>query len=132
MNKYWIPENTPSSKNSRIWTGRFSIVSKATSKWKTSTKEYWEKYADDFKNEFQKYEKPVLVGFHFVRKSKHRWDFGNICQAPLDEMVRHNWIEDDNSSIILPIPLNLNKVYWSNDKENPGVWIQIIGNEKSK
>lgn len=126
MIEIFIPENTPSSKNSRIWTGRFSVASKSTKKWRIDTQEYWEKFAKEFREEFDKKPKPTLVGFHFIRKSKHRWDFCNICQAPLDEMVKYGWIEDDNSSIILPVPLKIENKYWDYNKNNPGFIIKIL------
>ena len=41
-------------------------------------------------------------------------------------MVKYEWIEDDNSSIMLPFPLKLEGTYWKYNKEFPGVYIKII------
>ncbi len=120
MIKVWIPENTPSSKNSRIWTGRFSIVSKATKKWKDETQEYWEKHAEKFRKEFDSKQKPVKIYFKFIRKSRHKFDYHNISQAPCDEMVRYGWIPDDNADEMIPV---FEKYEYN--KQNPGVWITI-------
>ena len=42
-------------------------------------------------------------------------------------MVKHGWIEDDNMTFIIP---SFEKYEY--DKENPGVEIKIIKNEKTK
>lgn len=118
--KVFIPYNTPSSKNSRVWTGRFFVTSKATTKWKNDTKEYWLKHAKEFRNKFDSLEKPVKIYFQFIRKSKHRFDYHNISQAPCDMMVEYGWIEDDNADMIIPVF----KPY-KYDKNNSGVWIEI-------
>lgn len=118
--KIFIKGNTPSSKNSRVWTGRFFIVNKATKKWKDETEEDWNKYAEEFRKEFDARSKPVKIYFQFIRKSKHRFDYSNICQAPLDEMVRHNLINDDNADEVIPV-----FVPYKYDKLNPGTWIEI-------
>jgi len=118
--KIWIPGGTPSSKNSRIWTGRFSIASKATSKWWKESQEDWEKNAIKFREEFDKRQKPVKVYFTFVRKSKHKFDYINPAQAVQDEMVKYGYIPDDNADEIIPVF----KPY-TYDKKKPGVWIEM-------
>jgi len=118
--KIWIPGGTPSSKNSRIWTGRFSIASKATQKWWKESKDVWEKHAKEFREEFEKKEKPVKVYFQFVRGTKHKFDFINPAQAVQDEMVKYGWIPDDNADEIIPI---FEKHTYN--KEKPGCWIKM-------
>jgi len=118
--KIWIPTNTPSSKNSRVWTGRFFIPSKATRTWSKETQEYWEKYAQKFREEFDKKSKPVKIYFTFIRKSRHQFDYINPAQAVQDEMVKYGWIPDDNADEIIPVF----KPY-SYDKKNSGTWIEM-------
>lgn len=103
-----------------MWTGRFLIASKATQTWRKNTQFLWEKYAKEFREEFDKREKPVKVHFKFIRGSKHKFDFVNPLQSVLDEMVKYGWIPDDNADEILPV---FEK--YSYDKDNPGVIIKL-------
>jgi hypothetical protein len=124
---FFIPGAVPSSKNGRIMTrsGMF-IASKATQKYRKLTEPYWKKFKDDFKKLMEGKELPVIVGMHFVRGSKHKWDFINPAQTIQDEMTKAGWIEDDNADIILPVPLSVNLKYWSYNKTKPGVYITIL------
>ena len=38
---YFIPYNTPSSKNNKQWTGKFLVWSKLAQKYRKDTKQYW-------------------------------------------------------------------------------------------
>lgn len=69
---------------------------------------------------------PLLLGMHFVRNSKHKWDFNNANQIILDLMTALDIIPDDNTQFILPFPLLINDKYWDYDKENPGVYIKLL------
>ena len=69
---------------------------------------------------------PVIVGFHFVRGTRHRFDFGNACQIVQDLMVKHNWIEDDNMDYLIPAPFRMNKLWYTYNKEKPGVFIKVL------
>ncbi len=121
----FIPGNVPSSKNSRMWTGKISIASPATQKYRKSSYVHWEEYRDIFKKEVEDKEYPLIIGFHFVRKTRHKFDFVNPLQCVQDQMVSHGWIEDDNSDILIPKPFTLNKEWYSYDKKEPGVYIKI-------
>lgn len=115
----FIPFNVPSSKNSRRWTGRYFIESKACVDWKKETKHLWEKY----QNEFKKDNVPRVIGFHFVRKSKHKFDFINPMQTIQDMMKDYGWITDDNMDELIPIPVFYNGGWYTYDKDNPGVML---------
>ena len=121
MTNIFIPGNVPSSKNSKQWTGKFLISSKNTLQWRIDTKVFWEKYKQDFLDMVKDLPKPYKVEFTFTRKSKHKFDYVNILQAPLDEMVKYGWIDDDNADEIKPYFGD-----YSYDKDNPGVTIKII------
>jgi len=123
----FIPGHVPSSKNSRrnTKTGR-SFPSKATVLWRQVSRYYWGKYRKDFVQMSFGHESPLIVGLHFVRKTKHIWDFVNPVQTIQDEMVHQGWIPEDTVSQIFPVPLNVEGSYWSIDKNNPGVYIKIL------
>lgn len=128
MIEIFIPFNTPSSKNSKQWTGKFLTSSKNTHLWRKNTKVYWEKFKADFLQQVDglPLNTPILVGMHFVRKSKHKFDFNNVTQTIQDEMVTHGWLSDDNCDIMLPLPLFINNSCYTHDKLNPGVYIKVI------
>ena len=90
----FISGNVPSSKNSKQWTGKEMIKGK---------------------------EKPYKVGFYFIRDSKRKFDYINAAQLPLDLMQDYDWIEDDDSSNIIPVFLG-----YEVDKRNAGVRIEIL------
>ncbi len=100
--RWWIPGNVPSSKNGRRWTGKYFIASKAVMNYRKATKKYYEKYAKEFKEAYDELDKPVKITFHFVRGTKHKFDYINPAQTVQDDMVTHGWIVDDNADFIIP------------------------------
>lgn len=127
--QFFIPGSTPSSKNSKVWTGRFLVVSKAVKKYIKASEPAWKDQAVKFKKQLAKSSKPYKIGFHFVRGSKHKYDFVNPVQTVQDLMVTYGWLEDDNVEIMYPVPLEYPKdsgQFSSYDKNNPGVYIEII------
>ena len=119
MPPIFIPGNVPSSKNSKIWTGKFLVSSKATKTWQKNTKDFWLLYKKEFTDNLKS--KPHRVAFTFTRKSKHKFDYVNPLQTVQDEMVKHGWLDDDNADELLPILLP-----YKYDKENPGVEISLV------
>lgn len=122
---WFIPGNVPSSKNGKRWTGNYLISSKATMQYRKDTKQYYQNYKQQFITEFAKHTKPVYVSFTFIRKSKHKFDYINPLQTVQDDMVKNEWLEDDDCSNILPVFEEY--VY---DKNNPGVIIKIINKDE--
>lgn len=136
----FIPGNIPSLKNSKVM-GRFH--SKTVTKWlrlfgiktysssrkkveyfKTVTKQYnIEELLAPLK---EQKDYPILLGLHFVRNSKHSWDFNNATHILLDLMTALDVIPDDNVNYVLPVPMIINDNYWSYNKENPGVYIEVL------
>ncbi len=124
---FWIPGAVPSSKNSRLMTkAGFFIGSKATQKYRKRSAPYWKKYKEDFKAIVNNLPKPIILGMHFIRGSRHKWDFLNPAQTIQDEMCKAGWIEDDNIFEVLPVPLEIDGKYWAYDKSNPGVYIAVL------
>jgi Holliday junction resolvase RusA-like endonuclease len=123
----FIPGAVPSSKNSRIMTrsGLF-IASKQTQKYRKASAAYWTSHKAAFKAALEELPKPIIIGMHFVRASRHKWDFINPAQTIQDEMTKAGWIDDDNVEEILPVPLYIDGKPWSYDKTNPGVYIAVL------
>jgi len=139
-NLIFLPGNIPSSKNSKV-NGRF--FSKTVMKW---LRLYGIKGYSSRKKEVYYFARvqrlynmeeillplkhstnyPLKLGLHFVRGSKHRWDFGNACQVVFDLMTALDIIPDDDTTYLLPFPLEINGEYWSYDKDNPGVYITVL------
>ena len=120
----FIPGNVPSSKNSRVWTGKFFVSSKAVTKWRKDTKPYWEDNLALFNDMLlDAYDgiSPIRLEITFVRNSKHKFDYINPCQTIMDEMVKYGWLPDDNADIVIPVfeP-------YEYDKSNPGVYLEIL------
>ena len=121
MNSIFIPGNVPSSKNSKQWTGKMLINSKATRAYIKATIEFYLKYRVGFQKMLKGKEKPYKVSLQFIRGTKHKFDYINPAQTVQDLMVKYNWIKDDNCNEIIPI-----FVAYKYDKDNPGVIIKIL------
>jgi hypothetical protein len=116
----FIPGNVPSSKNSRLWTGKFLISSPTTQRYKKATEHYFLVYKKSYKKLFgNKY--PIQVGLYFVRDSKRRFDYINACQIIADLMVKYDWLPDDSADYFVPVFLG-----YHIDKKNAGVIIKPI------
>lgn len=122
----FIKGNAPSSKNGRVWTGRYFIESKRVIKYRRETKEEFLKNKEIFLEMVKDKPKPYLIGFHFVRSNKHKFDFINMLQVIQDQMVELGYIDDDNCDEILPFPYMKEGVYYSVDKINTGTFIKVL------
>lgn len=136
----FLPGNVPSLKNSR-GVGSFgqSFNSKSVQKYirsfgimSYSSKHKTVKLVNKkSENLFAKYfegvsfSNPLKIGFHFVRGTKHKFDFTNMVQIIADLFTAHGFIEDDNMDCFLPYPLEKENRYYSFDKNNPGVWLEL-------
>jgi len=124
VKEFFIPYNCPSSKNGKTWTGRFLVWSKTSQKYRKDTKQYWDLYRDEFLAEATKHVLPLRLSFHYIRGTKHKFDYVNPLQTTLDLMVENGWIPDDNADVVLPVFER-----YSYSKQNPGVIIKILNNE---
>lgn len=97
------------------------VWSKSAQKYKKDTALQWEELCESFIVALKGKSLPLTVSFTFVRNSRHKFDYVNPLQTVLDIMVHHQWIEDDNADVILPVfePY----IY---DKNNPGVIIKVL------
>lgn len=139
MKEIFIPGNVPSSKNSKIATSKGVFSSKTVSRYLrslgiqhfSSSKKIVKEYVSEdkpnlFREAFKDWKKPegqAVIGFHFVRNSKHKFDFGNACQIIHDLMSAHDFIEDDNMDYLIPMPYKKEDVWYTYNKEDPGVYI---------
>jgi len=139
-NIIFIEGNVPSLKNSKQFipsrvTKNGKIIKSMLIPSKTVTK-YLRAYEYQFmaaaKTHFKKLagqDEPYIIGFHFVRSTKHKFDFGNACQILQDLMVKYKWITDDNMDYLIPMPFKINGEWYSYNKLKPGVYIKIFKDE---
>ena len=122
-NKIFIPGNVPSSKNSKQWTGKFLVNSKAVQRYIKESKPFWLENKNKFKEMSNGLRLPLVVSFCFIRGSRRKFDYINPAQTVNDLMVKYNWIQDDDCCNILPVfeP-------YKYDKNKPGVTIKILKN----
>lgn len=96
---------------------RFSVSKKTVLGYKTRPNKFAE-YLKDFNFN---YDSPIVMGIHFVRGSKHKFDFHNAVQILADLLVAHNFIPEDDMDAFIPIPYQIEGKWYTYDKENPGV-----------
>ena len=129
-NEIFIPINVPSSKNNKqiVYRGRraFLINGKLTTRYIKNTASTWKLHKPLFLNMINGLQKPYIIGFHFVRDSKRKWDFINACQTTQDIMTSMGWILDDNLDVMFPVPFQIDGRWYSVDKDKPGVYIKVF------
>jgi len=121
----FIEGSFPSFKNSKQYVGGRLIMSKTVQKYLKNYEYQWRIIPPSF-SLLDSSDYPILVGIHFVRGTKHRYDFHNGVQGVADMLVKHNWIPDDSMFYFFPVPLELDKKYFSYSKDRPGVYIKIL------
>ena len=114
--------NVPSSKNSKVWTGRFLVNSKTVTAYKKIAVPQFQANCSAFREIVRNKVLPLDIEFSFVRDSKRLFDFVNMAQIVLDLMQEYGWIEDDNYLNVVP---HFNPEVRI-DKENCGVSIKIL------
>lgn len=122
---FFIPFNTPSSKNSKRIVNRggkiMLINSKQVMNYKKATSIFWAKNQKLFLEATKDLKKPLKIGFYFIRDSKRKFDFVNVAQLPLDLMQEYEWIPDDCMAEVVPVFLG-----YEVDKNNAGVRISVL------
>ncbi len=143
----FLSGNCPALKNNKIWTGKFLVMSKGVKeylkshgiKYFSSRKKEIEYFKnidsnsfktcmETIKSQLENLDVPYKVQFHFVRDSKHRFDFGNACELLADLFTAYGVWEDDNMDIFHPSVLYIKGKGYTYDKDNPGVYIKILSN----
>lgn len=119
--EFWISGNVPSSKNNKVWTGKYLVHSAATKKWlKTSTPD-WLAQRHEFLKALKGLPLPYYIEFTFVRGARHRFDYINAAQIVFDTMQECGWIPNDDGDTVKPYFEDY--IY---NKANPGVMIRIL------
>lgn len=118
----FIYGNVPSSKNSKVWTGKMLVSSSRVYRYRRQAVKQFEAHRNRFLRASEKKPLPLLVMFTFYRDSNQRFDFNNISQVVCDLMVSTGWIEDDSYKHLVPFFNPEVKI----DKINPGVKIEIL------
>lgn len=115
----------PSLKNRkqivRVKGRSFLVPSKSYKAWHKVAKEGLE---DHPLIEHQWKSLPLFIDFHFVRATRHKFDFINVAQGPLDLLVEMNILPEDNMETVVP-----RKWSWEIDKENPRTVLTLIEND---
>ena len=120
-NEIFIPFNVSSSKNSKQWTGKMLIHSKATRNYIKLSKQGYKDNKDKFIELTKDLPKPLHVSFYFLRNSRRKFDYINPAQTVQDLMVKYGWIEDDDIHNLVP-----HFHGYEVNKENPGVLIKVL------
>jgi hypothetical protein len=136
----FIEGNVPSSKNSKVKTSHGVFSSAAVRKYlqKIGVKKYRKDFVEGYKKrpnlfdtpelraEFYGAEYPIVLGVHFVRKTRGRFDFINMCQLIFDLLVAHQVIPDDDMNHLEPVPMKINGATYTINKERPGVYLACL------
>ena len=109
----FIAGNTPSSKNSKRIikitnkkTGKKTtrlINSEVTEKYIKTSKTDWILNKRKFLKMLENKEKPYKIELYFIRDSRRRFDYINAAQIIFDLMQVYDYIEDDDSTNVIPI-----------------------------
>ena len=134
----FVPLNTPSLKNSKMYTKRGVFPSPSVKKYlqKIGVKKYscskgtfenyktrpnlFKKAVAPMKEILSKREPPHVIGLFFIRNSRRKFDFINAAQIICDLLTAHGVIEDDNMDILIPQPVMVAGSWYTVDKDRPG------------
>lgn len=110
----------------------FIAESDAAKKYKKNTAAAYQMMRSNFHKMIEGLEKPYYVQLTFLRASNISFDYGNMTEIVADCMVAHEWLEDDNCSIVLFDPPKPPEVPYIYNPKNPGVLIKVMryGQEK--
>jgi len=115
----YIQGQVYSKKNSKVYGKNGKLFSsKGVRDYEKHKKEAYTLHRKKFKSIISTHSYPIYIGLFFVRETDRGFDYNNISQLILDMMVKHNWIEDDNMRVIIPVYLGYVK-----NKEKAGVII---------
>lgn len=124
----YIPGEVVSSKNSKIATTikgtKRAVILNSHAAQAYEKQNHYQVAKNQFHSIIKGVKAPYLIKFKFFRKTKGKFDFHNMVQLVCDMMVTWDWIEDDNSDVMLAIP-DID-CPWEKRAENPGVLISII------
>lgn len=127
----FIPGQVMSKKNSKkIWcvSGKPVISSSEHYlKWTKALQWVWIQHRAKWLDSIKGHELPLIIGMHFVRKDKSKFDFNNMSQGIMDEIQKAQWIPGDDIANIFAVPVpNEKGEIFSIDPKAPGVYLIAI------
>ena len=122
----FIAGNTPSSKNSKqfvtLKSGKTLLInSKTVQKYIKESKADYVLNKRNFLKMLVGKEKPYRIELYFIRDSRRKFDYINAAQIIFDLMQEYSYIEDDDSTNIIPIFKGFEV-----DKAKAGVEIRVL------
>ena len=122
----FIKGNTPSSKNSKqfvtLKNGKTMLLnSKTVQNYIKKSKADWLLNKNEFLKMLKDKEKPYKIELYFIRDSKRRFDYINAAQIIFDLMQEYGYIEDDDSTNVIPVFKGFEV-----DKARAGVEIRVL------
>ena len=102
----FLKGNVPSSKNAMVPFNGGMVYSKPTTDYKEQTDIHWRVFKSRFHEMLVGKTKPYKIEITFIRDSRRKADHHNLCQLPMDLMVKHKWLDDDNMDEALVFPGN--------------------------
>ena len=122
----FIAGNTPSSKNSKQFVTlkngkKLLLNSKIVRKYIDKSEMDWRFNKTEFFKMLKGKNKPYKIELYFIRDSKRKFDYINAAQIVFDLMQHYGYIEDDDSTNIIPIFKGFEV-----DKARAGVEIEVL------
>ena len=122
----FIAGNTPSSKNSKqfvtLKNGKKLLLNpKIVRKYIDKSEMDWRFNKTEFFKMLKGKNKPYKIELYFIRDSKRKFDYINAAQIIFDLMQEYGYIEDDDSTNVIPIFKGFEV-----DKARAGVEIEVL------
>ena len=122
----FIAGNTPSSKNSKQFVTlkngkKLLLNSKIVRKYIDKSEMDWRFNKTEFFKMLKGKEKPYKIELYFIRDSRRKFDYINAAQIIFDLMQEYDYIEDDDSTNVIPIFKGFEV-----DKVRAGVEIEVL------
>lgn len=122
----FIAGNTPSSKNSKQFVTlkngkKLLLNSKIVRKYIDKSEMDWRFNKTEFFKMLKGKEKPYKIELYFIRDSRRKFDYINAAQIIFDLMQEYGYIEDDDSTNVIPIFKGFEV-----DKAKAGVEIRVL------
>ena len=122
----FIAGNTPSSKNSKQFVTlkngkKLLLNSKIVRKYIDKSEMDWIFNKTEFFKMLKGKNKPYKIELYFIRDSKRKFDYINAAQIVFDLMQHYGYIEDDDSTNVIPIFKGFEV-----DKARAGVEIRVL------
>ena len=122
----FIAGNTPSSKNSKQFVTlkngkKLLLNSKIVRKYIDKSEMDWIFNKTEFFKMLKGKNKPYKIELYFIRDSRRKFDYINAAQIIFDLMQEYGYIEDDDSTNVIPIFKGFEV-----DKSRAGVEIEIL------